>query len=56
MDIDNIAVHLDLAALRKLIKRVQDDEQDDANDVRWWSKAFAVLKPPKKPTNDQSVN
>jgi hypothetical protein len=50
MDIDNdIAVQLDLAALRKLIKRVaQDEDGDDARDVRWWKEAFKVLKPPPR--------
>jgi hypothetical protein len=54
-NIDNdIAVHLDAAALRKLIRRVRrEQDRDDANDVRWWKSAFEVLKPPKKPPKGQ---
>jgi hypothetical protein len=46
MDID-IEVHLDRDALRKLIKRVAQDDDANENDLSWWKPAFEVLKPQK---------
>ena len=59
-NIDNdIAVHLDLAKLSKLIKRVERGGEnivhgwDDKRNVAWWKDAFKVLKPPPR---DDSVD
>jgi hypothetical protein len=48
-NIDDVVVHLDLAALRRLITRVRrEQDRDDERDVRWWKEAFKVLKPPPR--------